>query len=228
MPFEKITIRSVPQVLQFLASNREGRMIYRGQSSADWRLEPSVFRPDVITATDSADRVLKERNMLRGFKKRSRLFIHDRPRYHDEWQWLALARHHGLPTRLLDWSESAGVALYFAVRKRQRGIDSVLWCSERPNVVDTATDRPFDIEGLWLYEPPHMFLRILLQRSCFTIHPSDYKDKYLEWPCRLIMVTIASSARTAIRQMLNDLGINHTSLCPEPEGIAIELGEEYR
>jgi hypothetical protein len=165
--------------------------------------------------------------MFRSFKKKMRFSIADRPSYRDSWQWLAIARHYDLPTRLLDWSESAGVSLYFAVRKKQDGIDSVLWCSEKPEAVKTETNDPFSIRNILLYEPEHIAARIAVQKSVFTVHPEDYKDKYLKWPCSLIKATIEASAREPIRKMLDDLGIDNVMLCPEPNAIASALREKY-
>lgn len=78
---------------------------FRGQPNAAFDLNPGVFR--------SLDFERSERQMLDEFKHSalSRSDVHPE----DYWDWLVLAQHHGLPTRLLDWSENPLQALFFAV-----------------------------------------------------------------------------------------------------------------
>ena len=67
-----------------------------------------------------------EFHILRNFKKYAR---QDAVREQSEWNWLAVAQHHGVPTRLLDWSYSPYVALHFATEGLDEyDRDGIIWC----------------------------------------------------------------------------------------------------
>ena len=63
--------------------------------------------------------------MFDEFKRRGVAVLPSRPS--DDWEFLAVARHHGLPTRLLDWTENPLAALFFALEEPSSG-DSAVWC----------------------------------------------------------------------------------------------------
>ena len=96
--------------------------VFRGMGLACSDLSTSLQR--IATGHDDISRL--EGHLLRNFRK----YAHaDSAAGNSIWNWLALAAHHGLPTRLLDWTYSPFVALHFATENLARyDTAGVIWC----------------------------------------------------------------------------------------------------
>jgi hypothetical protein len=94
-----------------LSASSTVQLWYRGTSSSSHALRSSLYRHP--TKTDIDDLLALEKRLINRFKQRSVPYT---TRYlRDDWEYLFLMQHFGVPTRLLDWSENPFIALYFAV-----------------------------------------------------------------------------------------------------------------
>lgn len=93
--------------------------VYRGLANVAWELETSLLRL-------GGDFVNVEKPLLRSFRKYAELGSLPAETI---WVQLSIAQHHGLPTRLLDWTVSPQVAVHFATAEQQHyDKDGVVWC----------------------------------------------------------------------------------------------------
>ncbi|MEW6208137.1 MAG: FRG domain-containing protein [Acidobacteriota bacterium] len=133
---------------------------FRGMSDAQYDLKTSLSR---LAGTEEKI----EGHLLRNFRKYAR-----RDSVPDDsiWNWLALAQHHGLPTRLLDWTYSPLVALHFATENIEKyDTDGVIWFVD---FVKTNQLLPEKLKALLEEEGSNAFTVEMLNRVASTL--ADY------------------------------------------------------
>jgi hypothetical protein len=132
MPVREIPITSLGELIDHVTPSdadpvtgrRRDSGVYRGMACAQWRLLTSLDRLGGVAPPHT--KVDLEEHILRNFIRYSRPYFPAPPV--NEWELLVAAQHHGLPTRLLDWTYSPLVAAHFAtLERRTPECDRVVW-----------------------------------------------------------------------------------------------------
>lgn len=109
---------------QELPRGNGARLYFRGQcklAAQGFPLTPSVARYPHLEKLSLAEREYKEAEVLETFSNHLLTYVQHRPQ--TAWEELAIAQHHGLPTRFMDWTTNPLVALYFATRQTEKDKD---------------------------------------------------------------------------------------------------------
>lgn len=165
-----------------------------------------------------------ERAALRRFRYDAQPYVGYSP--HSDLEWLAIAQHHGMATRLLDWTESLLVATFFAVEEAgSKGHALIYGVSGLPVLNPDEAHDPFAIRDVSIYRPRHIDARISAQRSVFTVHP-DPTAAFAHPGLR--MWTISQEACRDLKVVLDSCSINYASMFPDLQGLARHVGWRYK
>jgi len=264
---------------------------FRGVQKDNYELIPGIYRGQEIlgwkysdySAGNAENMKADVEDMKAEFARRAVPFLKQHQHFRDG-EYLHLMQHYRCPTRLLDWTEGALIALYFAVRisreqekeANDKSYSPCVWMLN-PSWLNYENDVINDLAGrdpktkqykslvrytdYWAMEkyhedrivlerylcreedlsakypiavfPPHIDIRIVAQKSVFTIHGLE-KDGFrvLADNCKdiqiaKILITADMKELDDIRNELAILGITETTLFPDLEGLSREIQAEY-
>jgi hypothetical protein len=239
-PDERIdTVGMLVERLEAHLQGIDAPVWFRGQSKSEWRLVPKLLRGGVSQS---------EIYLISRFKQNATLLLLQLPQ--NDFEWLFLMQHHSVPTRLLDWTESPLVALYFVVTENDAD-EGALWILLPTTLNEKSNYRPdypleipsFEDEHLQNYLPetvasehrsrlfpmaaiaPRNSPRMQSQQGVFTISHREntpIEDVGAVGAARdhVWRYIITPEAKATLRSQLKVLGVTRFQLFPELDSLS--------
>lgn len=233
-PILKHRIRGLADFFAVISSSISGKEAFwfRGHEDVAWELIPSALR---YRTQEERARAL---GLISDFKRIGEIKLQRLPGADEELKWVQLAQHFGLPTRLLDWTESATIALHFAcLGVRADGLVFILnpvdlnklRYPQKPRILDPQLDGAIIRRYLMLgakqshrglptvaVNPVWNSERLMLQKGAFTLHGSRFDIDAKQAPS-LVAIPILKESKPKLREELGRVGVDEISIFPELE-----------
>ncbi len=210
---------SVLEVQQFTSQRTE--WVFRGQPDSGFRLVPRLARQAYTAKTI----LTFEGSIIERFRRDALAYLDRLP--DDDWHLVALAQHHGLPTRFLDWTSNPLVALYFAVREHP-DVDATVFAVRSRGILSRPrlkTEHPQRLDSTIKFVPDSFHPRLLRQEALFLVPRDPQLDLRQQLPPKadLAEFVIPAAAKSRLRYCLYRVGIHESSLFPDLPSLASHL-----
>lgn len=245
---ETIDIDSVESLAKEI-NKFESYYLFRGQANASWKLESSLER--VVGQKNWSKENAKKFEDFSLEKFRSKFHLYDRENTppSSKFSWLSTMQHYGVPTRLLDFTESPYVALYFALESSVTGCQNDMalyavnyrevrsrtlkYIKEKKKTVSDQQDKVFEevfdkysYEVAWIEEPEYFNARLERQQGSFLFSDNLGRRIHdvLELPhyssTDVKKLVICSKLVVNIYDLLQKMNINRRNLFGDLDGLA--------
>lgn len=212
---------------------------YRGQSNSSWEVIPSIQRTNLVD---------KERIISHSFYHSATQILNEKIGYTSYDKWVAIMQHYGIPTRMLDWSYSPLIALFFATQETNisPGTDASIWILLPSNLNMSQGFGPYiypidSFTALEMLKPAftnnnvddtvenkilacfstNNDLRMYSQQAAFTIH--NTLNKLADYKDILYKAIIPYERINYFKNIVHTVGITESYIFPDLEHIAKDV-----
>jgi FRG domain len=202
---------------------------FRGHRCPEWKLETSLER---ASRRLGVDQIKYEKVICGEFKRHVHSYLPRVPENLDTIEWLSLMQHYGAPTRLLDFTQSFWIALFFAIEEAEKdcaivALNPSSLAANIPGrdynkVVRENIDSEMHTDNFLRQTVPfYTNERLAIQKGIFVYSLNlrrSFHDLMIENQKELIMLTVSMSLFSEIRYKLNDFNCNSRVLFPGIDG----------
>ena len=230
-----------------ITAEQNYRVWYRGQSDYSWGLVPSIQRIKNLGEHN-------EQYTTTNFMIQTMRLNHNAPQQYDRAAWLTLMQHYGLPTRMLDWTQSPLIAVFFATEtyRETPDTDACVWVltpgllNEKegfgnciyPIDADTTQEmllpafkhnhhNPELKNKILACSSTENNLRMYSQYSNFTVHNSLERLEDICDENMLYKIIIPSGRKQYFIESLRVFGISESFVYPDLDHISNDLKDSY-
>ena len=239
-------LESWEEFLRLVTSPPYSHWAFRGERDERWPLYSSLSRYLQNFHVSPEAWPEQEARILRIFKRKAHQFLEKPPEVDDDFQWMALMQHHGAPTRLIDFTWSPYVAVFFALERTLA--DGVVWAMNPARIDSSRNPKPsrtdprvngnfrrYYIKGtrrfIWMGEPHTMNRRLIAQSGTFAVPgvldvPIEEMLTDVDQENILAKIVLANSVREVGMRELYRMNITFATLFPDLDGLARSMGYE--
>lgn len=245
LPIPEETATTWKEVVELVSrsQDKEGsEFFYRGQSVSDWSLTPSLCRLFENLSLNGPAALEVESDALAEFKRRARLWLRDEVLPSEQATalgWWPIMQHFSCPTRLLDWTRSPWVALYFSI-ENHLDKDGAIWSffpgpmvREKKDAFEAFSRNPLEpnvADNVFVSGEAIPTERLEAQQGVFTVgtRPRLAHQDYVDQLACLRRIVVKASIKQECLFRLKAMNITAASLFPGLDGLGKAVAESMQ